>query len=279
MDFQHFVLTRFNVRMSFRCLDMSEFQYPGLDPSWLADRFRMFETLTLPSLRAQRAPFEWVVIFNPETPEPWRSRILDWESRGWIVPLWLNEYSLEAVVEFLKSRLRPETKWVITTRIDNDDGVDRNYLAEIQRQASGRGACFLNFADGLQCYDGKLYPYWHRSNAFISRKEPRETLSTVWSIRSHVAAKEDPTCVQVDGGRWWLQLIHGGNVSNFLGQSEWRHPMLPYLRSHPGLGRLLIGSGASAVLSEAWFATTWLAQKVLRRKPQSRRQPSQAAGQ
>jgi hypothetical protein len=68
-SFEHFVLTRFNVRESADKTDLV------LNPVWLQFRFDLFERFCWPSVRAQTTgAFTWLVFFDKDTPEPFRAR-------------------------------------------------------------------------------------------------------------------------------------------------------------------------------------------------------------
>ena len=53
------------------------------DEAWLDDRFRLFETFCLPSVRGQTVQeLSWLVFFDEATPQRFRERIDSYERGG-----------------------------------------------------------------------------------------------------------------------------------------------------------------------------------------------------
>ena len=78
--------------------------------------------------------------------------------------------------------------------------------------AEPRRAAF-NLTNGY-VFDGRrAYAHAHPSNAFASLLEPWDTARTVSDVQHMDLAAAGPV-VQVDGPGGWLQVVHGGNVSN-----------------------------------------------------------------
>ncbi|MDB6058322.1 MAG: hypothetical protein JWO95_2166, partial [Verrucomicrobiales bacterium] len=70
MQTAHFVLTRFNVPLSFAR------QNYGLDDQWLEHRFALFENFCLPSVAAQtKRDFHWMLLIDEKTSDRWRTRL------------------------------------------------------------------------------------------------------------------------------------------------------------------------------------------------------------
>ena len=66
---------------------------------------------------------------------------------------------------------------LVTTRLDCDDAIARDYLGRIRAEAADLDSGFINFKHGLQLAGIRLYRRSDPSNAFISRVEqpPFET--------------------------------------------------------------------------------------------------------
>ena len=217
-DFTHVILTRFNLATPGR---ESTFRN---QPGWLAGRFELFERYCLPTLAAQTSrDFRWIVYFDEGTPEPFRARIEACRRvagfHPYFTPLFPGERWGLSAREVLAAEERA-APWLLTTRLDNDDGLAVDFVARVQAAAAGilQGAAgprrtALNLTNGV-VFDGRrAYALAHPSNAFSSLLEPWETARTVWEV-SHMDLAEAGPVLQVGGPAAWLQVVHGGNVSN-----------------------------------------------------------------
>jgi hypothetical protein len=78
-DFDHFLLTRFNVRIEERASE-----------GWLRHRLRYFEALCRASVVSQTEPsFTWLVYFDADR-DPWFQTEIDRLSEGAFEPIWVD---------------------------------------------------------------------------------------------------------------------------------------------------------------------------------------------
>lgn len=214
-DFVHVILTRFNLATPGRESTIRN------QPGWLGERFDLFEKYCLPTMAAQTARgFQWVIYFDKDTPEPFRSRIEACRQicdfHPYFTPMFPGEHWPVSVREVLAEKQLPETPWLLTTRLDNDDGLAADFVARVQAavtsQPPARGS--FNVTNGY-VFDGRrTYALAHPSNAFASLLERfDESARTISSIQHMHLAEEGPI-TQVGGPGAWLQVVHGGNVSN-----------------------------------------------------------------
>jgi Putative rhamnosyl transferase len=207
---QHFVLTPFYVRRYF-----SGSNEPRLaSHEWLAERFKLFEDYCLPSVLDQSdRSFDWFIYIDESTPAPYVERLQSITSAHRNVAiktcrLWDNRM----IADHIMARLAAGTQWLLTTRLDNDDGLHRDFIATLHAEAQEHKE-FLNFPRGIILYSGKCYLYKHPSNAFLSLVEPVEGFRTVSSI-AHERASEVAPVRQLPKTPGFLQVVHGGNLSN-----------------------------------------------------------------
>ena len=212
-DFVHVILTRFNLATPGRESQLRN------QPGWLAERFDLFERYCLPTLAAQTGKdYRWIIYFDDGTPEPFRARIEACrrvcDFHPYFTPLFPGEQwaiSTRAVLE-AAGQAAP---WLLTTRLDNDDGLAVDFVARLQAavvEGPPRRAAF-NLTNGY-VFDGRrAYAHAHPSNAFVSLLEPwAEARTVAATVHMHLAAEAPIT--QVGGPGAWLQVVHGGNVSN-----------------------------------------------------------------
>ena len=205
----HFLLTRFNVRWR-------GYQPTGVDPVWLAHRFEIFERFCLPSVRGQTEQgFRWLVFFDQATPEDYRRRIEEYVIWPNLLPVFLPEWSIEAARSAIASYRRPAAETLITSRLDNDDAISSDFISAVQREASTGFRGFLNFPDGFQWHEGRLYRLRHWSNSFASLIEsaPEAEFETILGVE-HMQIIEAPAVRQIVGPARWLQVVHERNLLN-----------------------------------------------------------------
>ena len=211
-DFVHVILTRFNLATPGRESAIRN------QPGWLAGRFELFERYCLPTLAAQTVrDFRWIVYFDEETPEPFRARIEACrrvaDFHPYFTPMFPGEHWPVSVNAVLGQGRRPP--WLLSTRLDNDDGLAVDFVARLQAAVSSappRQGSF-NVTNGY-VFDGRrTYALAHPSNAFASLVEPRDAARTVSDVQ-HMHLAEAGPITQIGGPGGWLQVVHGGNVSN-----------------------------------------------------------------
>ena len=162
MRFRHFLLTKFNLGLypadeNQAHRDKSG-QAPARDPDrWMAERLELFDMYCVPSVMNQsNKDFTWLVVFDAKTPSEHRERIERYRDDCVLVPLFAEsrcrdeshvvasrfkgkilrffhfEAALPAVQDYIAQRLDEDTKYVITTRLDNDDAIHSDFVRRVQ---------------------------------------------------------------------------------------------------------------------------------------------------
>lgn len=205
----HFLLTRFNVATPGREVAVRN------APGWLERRFDLFERYCLPSVAANRAhAFTWLVYFDRETPDRFRQRIAATQQACPFVARFIGPLDKQQVIDDVRSRLPAGTRRVLTTRLDNDDAIARDFLVRSARAAADQpDGTVVNFPRGIAASGGALFAARDESNPFTTLVESATDLRTIWSV-THDALQRHFRIVQVDAPPAWLQVIHGDNVTN-----------------------------------------------------------------
>ncbi|BCW79803.1 glycosyltransferase [Arthrobacter sp. NicSoilC5] len=206
-DFEHFILTRFNIRQG--AVPASE--------SWLRHRLHYFEALCLPSITGQTSQnFRWLVFLDGDR-EPWFQAEIDRLSEGIFTPVWLEGggISPQGIADHVAQLA--VSPWIITSRVDNDDAIARDYVEVTQSQFERQAFEFINFQSGVQfSKDGFLYSRSDPASPFISLIEKREDgLRGVYVGRHDKIADYGPIR-QVHAHPMWLQMVHDLNLGNAL---------------------------------------------------------------
>jgi hypothetical protein len=207
-DIDHVLLTRFNLPS------------PGAErvirakEGWLRDRIALFELYCLPSVRAQtNQGFDWIIYFDPESPEWLKRRIQNHADDGAYVAIFRTCVSKADLIADITRVTGGQGKRLITTNVDNDDGLAIDFVERLQavRPPQDRTAVYL--ARGLIKSGSRLYLRLDRHNAFGSVVENWTSPSTCWSDW-HTMLGKSMHVLELQGEPGWLQVIHGANVSN-----------------------------------------------------------------
>jgi hypothetical protein len=207
---RHFIITPFYVRRHFTGQTAPHLAAPA----WLDHRLKLFEDYCLPSVVGQSEQnFEWFIYFDVSTPITYLDRVKVLTANYGNISiksctLWHHAAIAKDVVESLAD----DTKWIVTTRLDNDDGLNRQFVSALHSAVREQKE-FLNFTYGIILYSGKFFMYKHPSNAFLSLVEPAEMPRTICSMAHEQAGKIAPVR-QLPDLPGFLQVVHGKNVSN-----------------------------------------------------------------
>ncbi|GGK71224.1 glycosyltransferase [Ornithinimicrobium pekingense] len=219
---EHVLLTRFNlpsggVEARIRASD-----------AWLERRVALFARYCAPSVAVQAGPRpRWIVYLDPESPGWLVDALSPYVDTGLFTPL----YRAEVPPATLRADLRAVTRGadlLVTTNLDNDDGLAVNFSERVRRAAAAsteRRALYLTH--GLIKGPEGVYARTDRVNAFCSVVEPARQPVTCWADWHNRLSRHMPV-TELGGPPAWLQVIHGTNVSNrvrgrLVSPSPWTH--------------------------------------------------------
>lgn len=206
----HVILTRFNIPT------LGRESVIRASDSWLENRFELFEKFCFPSVSSQsNKNFSWFIYFDQETPQPYYERALEFARKMPQLTLrfgTMADFTLERIQDDVRSKCT-ESDWVVTTRLDNDDALPRNFVERIRNHVRPGQREVLNFTNGYIWKEGTIYDMTHRSNAFASLSEPVDGLKTIF-VAPHMQLGSIAPIQQIGGDAGWMQVIHGQNVSN-----------------------------------------------------------------
>jgi hypothetical protein len=218
--YKHFVITRFNLQLGYK----DKYGHMTLTEDWMINRFELFEKYCIPSLINQSVKnFLWLVMFDDETLVKFQEKINLYKSQiPFFIPVYLkNPINPIDIKDSVRSRLSLADKYVITTRIDNDDAIHRDFILEVQRLFNGQNNCFIQFLYGYQwnvayCMLQKFYQL--HGNHFSSRIEKVEKgVDTVITVdNTKISEVEDVEIVNIADSkkRLWIEVVHEANIAN-----------------------------------------------------------------
>ncbi|MDR0605815.1 MAG: putative rhamnosyl transferase [Bacteroidales bacterium] len=235
-EYSHFLLTRFNLKL----WQQDKNGKKTHSDTWLAERFRLFETYCLPAIAAQTCKnFRWIVLFDSDTPYIYKRKIDLYKTKcEQFIPLFLRKEEASGYTTFLNEQIRQlvvdDSKCIITTRLDNDDAVNVNYIAEIQRiigNQNVKNEFCLSFSWGLQYFEKWSFAVRIKfpNNHFISLIEPNKVnykLKNVYEIE-HLKVKYSCEVLNINNkDNAWLEVVHSLNASNDVKIKNLQYPIL-----------------------------------------------------
>ena len=220
MNYRHFLLTRFNLPLRFGCQLRDPDYNPAqkiLDDDYLEKRFDIFERFTLKSVKEQTdQDFTWIVLFHKRTPAKYLKRIRELKEIYYFEDLYFDEKDTFTFSNYCVEN-DIDADFYITSRIDNDDMIDKDYMKLIHDQVDGNlHKCFISFVNGakLDLKSNKLFDYSWDSNHFITYVDSDYGKSVYNHIHSQIT-KGDVEIISLKTDiPMWTEIIHDTNVYN-----------------------------------------------------------------
>jgi hypothetical protein len=232
MNYLHFVLTQFNLK-NFPKSNNNDYE------SWLnwtRNRIELFKEYCLPSIINQSCKtFSWLLFFDADTPEEFTEFTDELSSYSFINICYskgIEDFNANYVKE-IRNRAEKSNKWIITTRIDNDDCLHKDAIDIIQKNFVARHKYLISLASGymLNISDRTLSHYYYPMSPFISLIESNENEikgvfekgHTKWDNLRLFIFKEiglEYFNKKARQSRFilkkplWIQTVHGENISN-----------------------------------------------------------------
>ncbi|BCY28678.1 glycosyltransferase [Flavobacterium okayamense] len=215
--FKHLLITRFNLKNP-EWKQLTKNNESLLDNSWMNERLELFANYCFPSISNQtNQNFEWLLYFDSTTSEIHKSKIAEIiGNKNNVKTFFIDGMPVfnESIIKYVEENISAE--YLITSRIDNDDCIHKDFINEIQKHFDKQD--FLAI-DNIEGYTLQIEPNFilgkkeHIFNPFISLIEKNEHPKTVWHY-VHNMWKKEPRLIHVTEKRLWLSVIHGKNKVN-----------------------------------------------------------------
>lgn len=180
---------------------------------WLEERLRLFERFTAPSVAMQTLRPTWLVYLDPGSPDWLLDRLRHWKEIGILTPILREFVDIEALREDLDRHVARKNERLLTTNLDNDDGLARDFCERLSSASSPSDRCVIYWPSGLIRHESELFIRTDRRNAFCSVLESWRAPVTSWSEYHNEFSRVMPV-VELKFPPGWLQVVHGSNVSN-----------------------------------------------------------------
>ncbi|WP_430467729.1 glycosyltransferase [Winogradskyella ouciana] len=215
--FKHYLITRFNLRN--KNWDVTKNNETLLTREWMTHRIGLFSNFCLPSVASQtNKDFQWLLFFDQTTDDDFKQEL---ETLLKPYPHFKSFYvdGMDAFHPSIKAYVSEdgkESSHIITSRIDNDDCIHKEYIDTIQQQFTSQDFMAI---DVLKGYSLQISPEImlgkkeHIFNPFISLIEKNVEPKTVW-FSDHNMWKKESRRVEIANKRLWMSIIHEKNKVN-----------------------------------------------------------------
>lgn len=228
MNFAHFLITQFNLLQ----FPLGKELKKGEEwLSWTRERVKIFREYCLPSLDNQTCKdFTWLIYFDIKTPDEFQYLIDELKKRDYIKICFSegNDGFMADHISDIKN-LSKDSEWIISSRIDNDDIFHKDAIKVIQEAFHPIDEYMISLTSGytLNLQTLQMGHYYYPECPFISiieKCEKEELKSIFYKSHSHwdqlklrifdeIVKKDKKTTFIIDQP-YWIQLVHGKNVSN-----------------------------------------------------------------
>ncbi len=211
MAIPHVFLTRYN-------LPANRVEQSIFSEEWLRNRTELFRAYTVPSVQQQTQldQVRWIIYLDQSTPDWLRELIAGLENDALVLPRYLDSPLSEEMIQAdIAQAAGNDSGPVITSNLDNDDGLALDYVARMRQAADVDLPSVIYLVNGLIESRGSVYLRRDPSNAFSAVVDDLAAteLRHCWSAFHNRLADMMPA-VRVLGTPAWLQVVHGVNVSN-----------------------------------------------------------------
>ena len=188
--------------------------------------------------------FTWMVFFHSDTPEKYKKRVQEYKALMQnFIPVYMKpEESISHFDDYLYDFIKEqEEKWILTTRIDNDDLIAEDFIEKLQSAVKEmkKEECFLSFLwginwdiqNGMTAY--MQYPYNHFVSILSSKAEKTRfvlqythTLIGETGIPVYTIGKTEKHRVRWNNTKglvteakrkpMWCEIIHETNYMNYM---------------------------------------------------------------
>lgn len=215
--FQHYLITRFNLRNP--KWDVTKNNESLLNEDWMKNRMWLFENFCMPSVVNQtNKNFTWLLYFDTTTSDNFKELITKITQDFINIKVFYIDGmpSFKGEIQKFISDNTKDASYIITSRIDNDDCIHKDFINEVQKKFNNQD---YQAIDIIQGYSLQVEPNYilgkkeHIFNPFISLIEKNVNPKTVWE-NDHNMWKKETRITQITDKRLWMSIIHQKNKVN-----------------------------------------------------------------
>ena len=206
-----------------------------LDQAWLEARMLIFNKYCVPTIANQlEKNFIWLIYCDVNTPPGYLSAIRQAVSEISSATIRLVREFDHLMIDLRQLLAEDQSPYVISSRMDNDDGLGKEYIRSVQEAFAFQDNTLLNFLHGIM-YDFENHIMTEVRNAslnhftsLIESKSRDAEYLTVLGF-SHTQPPTQIVVQNLHTPKAWLKIIHGRNMnSRTKGKPIARNETLPY---------------------------------------------------
>uniref|UniRef100_UPI0025C01442 glycosyltransferase n=1 Tax=Chryseobacterium sp. TaxID=1871047 RepID=UPI0025C01442 len=219
-EFIHIITTRFNVPT--QGWDITREGSKPLTDEWLADRFKLFQTYTLPSFKNQtNKNFIWLVFFDIHTSDHYKKIINKISSEfSPFTPVFVRDFDEmnSQLLEIIPTYFNESTKYIISSDLDNDDILYKDFVKAVHDHFKPVHDMVIEPRKGLQLTkisetEAIVTEYYALANPFVSLVESIDDFGTVIK-ENHNNYRYYQHVNHYDNQEMFIQIIHKHNLMN-----------------------------------------------------------------
>ena len=214
--FTHYLVTRFNIKINGPGPEW--IHSDDRDPDWVSERTKLFEKFCAPSVCGQtNQNFTWLIYCDTETPAEIIERIVAATEKTRAVEI-IYVSNFDGLLRDLKNSIQKcQTPFVITTRLDNDDGLSIDFVQEVQSHFIAEDLTILNMLGGVHYHVNKKILTAHRyylHNSFTSliEKIKPESLVTIMGF-NHLHPEANMKTINIPKKYAFWRNLHEQNTA------------------------------------------------------------------
>ena len=216
--FTHYLITRFNVPV--KNWETDKAGNKVLDQHWMEHRLDLFRNYCVPTIRNQSCSnFNWLIYCGLDTGKDHLDRIEYAISGMPHARIRLVSDFDELLQDLRQSLTQVSTPFMITSRLDNDDGLSPDFINNIQLHFRPQHNLILNFSKGI-LYDAfrkvltevRSSPRNHYAS-LIEAVTPNVLPLTVLGY-PHGIPPEGMEVIDIPTRYSWLKIIHARNMAS-----------------------------------------------------------------
>lgn len=215
VKFTHYLVTRFNVTINGNGPEF--IRSDARSPDWLTERTALFEAFCAPTVRGQiNQNFSWLIYCDHLTPKEIIQRIQTATS-GIRSSQIIHVAHFDKLLIHLKQMISQcETSYVITTRLDNDDGIGIHFIDDIQNHFVEEDMLIINQLGGVHYHVVEKILTFHKHyphNSFTSLIEARKTDPVTIMGFNHLNPHENMRTLNVQTKYAFWRTLHRENTA------------------------------------------------------------------
>lgn len=180
----------------------------AIDPEqWMKDRWELFLKYTVPSVQKQTCKnFEWLIVFDPATPTKYTM-----EAKIYGTILLHKNFRVACQTHISTGGI------VITSRMDNDDSLHKDYISNIHEWYRRKGKTgVLTYPVGwiFKPHKNKLFHVRYMKNQFLTLVEKADKKVRTILFTRHTRAIEYFKLHRLEYGHRWCTIVHENNLAN-----------------------------------------------------------------